>query len=83
MTVKLRGLKEEVRKVLVEALKAVDFDFESLALASPEEKEEIIFNAILSIIEEEDIPFIEWVSGMVEKEETDQLRDERGEFIAN
>ncbi len=82
VTNKTRSLEKEVGKVLEEILKAVDFDIEILLESGPDEMEFLVFNAVLSVIDPDEIPFIEWVR-MVEKEEVEVLRDERGEFIPN
>ena len=82
VTIKTRSLEKEVGKVLEEILKAVDFDIEILLESGPDEMEFLVFNAVLSVIDPDEIPFIEWVR-MVEKEEVEVLRDERGEFIPN
>jgi hypothetical protein len=82
MIVKRNGLKEEIRRVLEEVLKAVDFDMEALAEAGPEDMEAIVFNAVLSVIDQDEVPFVDWIR-MVEKEEADELRNEKGEFLVN
>lgn len=82
MSARRNGLKEEIGMVMEEILKAVDFDMENLAESTPEEIEEIIFNAVLSVIDQEEVPFIDWVR-LVEKDDADEFRDERGDFVVN
>lgn len=82
MIAKRNGLKEELERVMEEILKSVDFDAEVLAEASPSEVEAIIFDAVLSVIDQEEVPFIDWVR-MVQKEEAEEFMDEGGGFIPN
>lgn len=82
MIAKRNGLKEEVERILEEVLKAVDFDMESLIEADPEEIQAVVFNAVLSVIDQEEVPFIDWIR-MVENEEVDEFRNEKGEFVVN
>jgi hypothetical protein len=82
MISKRNGLKEDIERVLAELLKAIDFDIETLLEADPEEIETLIFEAVLSVIDQEEVPFIDWIR-MVEEEEVDELRNEKGEFIVN
>jgi len=82
MTARRNGLKEEMEMVLAEVLRAVDFDVEILTEAAPEEIEEIILNAVLSVIDQDEVPFIEWAR-LVGKEDAEEFKDENGEFILN
>ena len=82
MIAKRNGLKEDVQRVLQEILEAVDFDMEALAESAPEDVQALVFQAVLSVIDQEDVPFIDWIR-MVEKEEADELKDDDGDFIPN
>lgn len=82
MTIQLRGLKEEVQRVLEEIMKAVDFDMEVLLESEPREIEAVVSNAVLSVIDQDEVPFIDWVR-MVEEEEANELKNEKGEFTPN
>ena len=82
MSLQVRGLKEEVERVLAAVLQAVEFDIETLLEADPEEIQAIVFDAVLSVIDQEEVPFIDWIR-MVESEEINEFRNEKGEFIAN
>ena len=82
MSLQVRGLKEEVERVLAAVLQAVEFDIETLLEADPEEIQAIVFDAVLSVIDQEEVPFIDWIR-MVESEEVGEFRNEKGEFIAN
>ena len=82
MIAKRNGLKEEIQRVLEEVLKAVDFDMETFSEASPEEMRAVVFDAIISVIDPEEVPFIGWVR-MVEDAEVEELRNEKGEFVPN
>ncbi len=82
MSLQVRGLKEEVERVLAAVLQAVEFDIETLLEADPEEIQAIVFDAVLSVIDQEEVPFIDWIR-MVESEEVNEFRNEKGEFIAN
>ena len=82
MIAKRNGLKEEIRRVLEEVLKAINFDMENLIEADPEEIRAVVFNAVLSVIDQDEVPFIDWVR-MVEGDEVEEFRNEKGEFVAN
>lgn len=82
MILKRNGLKEEVQRVLEEIMKAVDFDMEVLLESEPREIEAVVFNAVLSVIDQDEVPFIDWVR-MVEDAEVEELKNEKGEFTVN
>ena len=82
MIAKRNGLKEEVQRVLEEIMKAVDFDIEALLESEQGEIEAVVFNAVLSVIDQEEVPFIDWVR-MIEKEEVEEMKNDKGEFNPN
>ena len=77
-----RSMEKEVKRVMEEVLRIFEFDIEAFIETSREEKEAIVFRAVLSIIDQNDVPSIEWIR-VIEDDEIEEIMDERGEFVVN
>lgn len=82
MTMRRNGLKEDVKRVVAEIMKTIDFDMEALCEAAPEEIQAVIFDAVLSVMDPDEVPFIDWIR-MVEDMEVEEMTNEKGDFIPN
>jgi len=80
--IEIKDMEEKVKKVVREVMKEVDFDLEELLDSDREELEGLIMEVVLSLFEDDDIPFIE-LSRAVEEEDIEALKDENGNFIHN
>lgn len=80
--IEIKDMEEKVKKVVREVMKEVDFDLEELLDSDREELEGLIMEVVLSLFDDNDIPFIE-LSRAVEEEDIEALKDENGNFIHN
>ncbi len=80
--IEIKDMEEKVRKVVREVLKEVDFDLEDLLDSGRDELEDLIMEVVLSLFEDDDIPFIE-LSRAVEEDDVEALKDDDGNFMLN
>lgn len=63
-----------------ELMKVVDYDMENLTDSTPEEMQELITMAVISSLEDHEIPDIKWTDKVIEEDDLEDLKINGGFF---
>ncbi len=77
-----RKYSEKIQKVVMEIMKEIDFDIESLFETDPKETDMLIKHIVISTLKEDEIPRIEWIN-VVTEYDAEKLKDDYGDFVLN
>jgi hypothetical protein len=78
----MKNMEEKVKRVVAEVLKEVDFDLEDLLDGDRHELERLVMEIVLSLVDDDEMPYIELMRA-VEEEDIDEVLDDNGNFVLN
>lgn len=71
-----------VHKVVEKVLKDFDFEIDDVLESKREDVEQAVKDGVLENIDDDGPPYVEWIQ-LVELDEAEAHRNERGDFLSN